>query len=123
MHATAVVETLIEAAESPKDFLDRHDDLYVPGDQPTSRYHFNIGEGTYRCGIAFDILASSRREAVALANEFLQTFFYRAPGHSGALELAGDLPETESKNFRVYVDDEIMAAEADIAGEHEVAND
>ena len=54
---------------------------------------------------------------------FFKRFFYRAPGRSGALELAGDLPGTEGKNLRVYVDDDFMATEADIVDVHEVAND
>jgi hypothetical protein len=115
MNAATVVTNLIEDGENPKDFVDQSE-IYVPTGRPTHRYHFNIGEGTYRCGIAFDIDAGSRREAVAYANQLLQKFFWTAPGRSGSF----DLSEGSPNNIRVYVDDEIAATEMDIVDEYEL---
>jgi hypothetical protein len=116
MSAKFVVESLIEESESPSSLPDHW--AKTPGQEPTCRYHFNIGEGDYRSGIAFDILACSRNEAVVLANQFLQSFFYRDPGRGGSLDLlpaGGEIAGAES--LRVYVDDDLIVTLDDIVTE------
>jgi hypothetical protein len=117
MDAADIVSALVEDHENPKDFVDQNE-VFVPSNRPTHRYNFNIGEGDYRCGIAFDIDAGSRREAVALANQLLRKFFWTAPSRMGAF----DLDSGSENNMRVYVDDDIEATEQDIVDEYPLEN-
>jgi hypothetical protein len=117
MDAADIVSALVEDNENPKEFVDQND-VFVPSSRPTHRYSFNIGEGDYRCGIAFDIDAGSRREAVALANQLLRKFFWTAPSRMGAF----DLDSGSENNMRVYVDDDIEATEQDIVDEYPLEN-
>jgi hypothetical protein len=114
MNASKIVQNLIEDGENPNDFLSRNADVHVPTNTPSHRYLFNIGEGDFRCGIAFDIDAGSRSEAVAKANQLVRNFFYQAPGRSGSF----DLDAGSETNFRVYVDDDIVVTEQDIVDEY-----
>jgi len=87
-----------------------------------SRYHFNIGEGNYRCGIAFDICAGSSAEAVALANQFLHACFY-AENRGGSIDLRAEGKELAgASNLRVYVDDDMLATDRDIVTEDPVGD-
>jgi hypothetical protein len=116
VNATKIVQDLLEAGENPRDFLTRNADVHVPTENPTHRFHFNIGEGSYRCGIAFEIDAGSRREAVVYANQLLRKFFYERPGNSGSLDINGG----PLNNFRVYVDDDLVVTEQDIVDEYAI---
>lgn len=114
MNASAIVKSLIETGDDPRDFLDRNNDLYAAaGEGPSHEYHFNIGEGSFRCGMSFDITAESRHEAVVLANRFLRNYF-----RLGSV----DLPTPESlgnvREFNVYIDDDFEVTEQDIVTEN-----
>lgn len=117
MDAADIVRQLVEDDENPKDFVNQND-IFVPSTRPTHRYHFNIGEGDYRCGIAFDIDAGSRQEAVHFANALIQKFFWGAEARQGSF----DLDAGSANNLRVYVDDDIEATEQDIVDEYTLEN-
>jgi hypothetical protein len=56
---------------------------------------------------------------VVLANQFLQSFFYRDPGRGGSLDLlpaGGEIAGAES--LRVYVDDDLIVTLDDIVTEY-----
>jgi hypothetical protein len=119
MNAKTIVLRLIEANEPSSQFLDSKNSRTAQSSRKC-RYHFNIGEGNYRCGLAFDIRASSRREAVVLANQFLQAYFYGGD-HRGFLDLPTDGNKiAAAENLRVYVDDEILVTQRDIVTEDPV---
>lgn len=113
MSAEELVHELVEDHENPKDFIDKNE-IFVKTNKPTHRYLFNIGEGDYRCGIAFEIDAGSRREATHYANELLRKFFWGKEARGGSFDLS---PGSEN-NLRVYVDDDIEATEHDIVDEY-----
>lgn len=113
MNAKSIVVRLIEAEENPNDFLDRHQDVHVPSDEPAFVYHFNLGEGNYRCGISFNINAGSRREAVILANRYIHHLF-----RLGYVELPDAQEHLGSMGgISVYVDDDFEVTDADIVSE------
>ncbi len=114
MNAKRIVTKLIEADENPNDFLDRHQDIHVQSETPAFVYHFNIGEGSYRCGISFDINAGSRREAVILANRYIRHFF-----RGGYIDLPAEDKEYlgSPKGLNVYIDDDFMVTDQDIISE------
>lgn len=117
MNADEIVENLIENDETPKDFIGQRE-MFVPSNKPTHRYHFNIGESTYRCGIAFDIDAGSRAEAVHFANALIRKFFWGEGARQGSFDLDAGSPN----NLRVYVDDDIEATDQDIVDEYPLEN-
>jgi hypothetical protein len=122
MDADEIVNDLIESGEGPKDFLNRNQDVHAPtphGTVPANIYGFNIGEAAYRVGIAFSVKASSRREAVAIANDFIHRQFYgNSSGGANYLNHAhGGIV-----HFRVYVDDDMIVTDSDIISEEPYAD-
>ena len=67
MNAKLIVRSMLEADEQPEDFIQRQGGE-TDGErvmlEPKFGYDFNIGEGNYRCGIAFTVKANSEEEAL-----------------------------------------------------------
>ena len=76
MNAKLIVRSMLEADEQPEDFIQRQGGE-TDGErvmlEPKFGYDFNIGEGNYRCGIAFTVKANSEEEALYVANRYLST--------------------------------------------------
>lgn len=118
MDAKNIVRRLIENDEDPKDFIDRNDDIYPVSERPTHEYRINIGDGGYRAGFIFTVSATTRREAIHLANKFVQAMLQHSDGGID-LEVPGNLEGAGARvsKLRVYLDDDCVVTDEDIVDE------
>ena len=115
MNAKLIVRSMLEADEQPEDFIQRQGGE-TDGErvmlEPKFGYDFNIGEGNYRCGIAFTVKANSEEEALYVANRYLSTI----RGSHEDIGTAGNPAAIVNRidRQRAYVDDDCVATAEDI---------
>lgn len=115
MNAKLIVRSMLEADEQPEDFIQRQGGE-TDGErvmlEPKFGYDFNIGEGNYRCGIAFTVKANSEEEALYVANRYLDSV--RSSYEEMPISGCPAAIVNRIEKLRVYVDDDCVATAEDI---------
>lgn len=121
MNAKLIVRSMLEADEQPEDFIQRQggeSDGERVMLEPTHAFDFNIGEGNYRCGIAFTVKATSREEAIYIANRYLDSV--RSSYEEMPISGCKSAIVNRIQKLRVYVDDDCVATGEDIVDTYPV---